>query len=293
MRNRFLRTMMAAVLGVGVTVGLAATGGLGASPAGAAPGAVTVGESLASSPRPGPGAESTDAVAPEAAPLPAGVKTRTWTVARYAAAWRRANGREMTDRERDALARGCIGVTTVNIERGNINPPLGLSFGTFDKARDVQTALNAVLAGASGRTDYADRVSGDPLLSTLDNVTGSLPGGDPAQWTAVVFSKRFHSGQDSGWTAEETERAFRPDARGQVDMTDYRYRAKPGYVNFDYGWYDPATGDWWHANHAEPDMEIYQSTLRYYSRPLLDFDRQVYSVTFAKKATPAWYSSTN
>ncbi|WP_412543487.1 hypothetical protein R8Z50_13690 [Longispora sp. K20-0274] len=282
MRNRLLRLTMAAVLGVGATVGLAATGAYAApvpAPAGYA--------------APDPGVAHTDAVAPEATPLPAGQKTRTWTIARYAAAWRKANGREMTDLERDALARGCIGVTTVNIERGNINPPLGLSFGTFDKARAVQDALNAVLADATGRPDYAAQVRRDPLLSTLDNVTSSLPAGDPSQWTAVVFSKRFFSGQDSSWTAEETDRAFRPDARGQVDMTGYHYRAKPGYVNFDYGWYDPATSSWWHANHSEPDMEIYQSTLKYYSRPLLDFDRQVYSVTFARKTVPAWYSSTN
>ncbi|GIG62013.1 hypothetical protein Lfu02_63850 [Longispora fulva] len=285
---------MAAVLGVGATVGLAATTGYAAPPTSAdRSGTPVAGLRVPSSLSAVRGAARFDAVAPEATPLPVGQKTRTWTIARYAAAWRTANGRAMTDRERDALARGCIGVTTVNIERGNINPPLGLSFGTFEKATAVRDALDAVLAGAAGRTDYAARVGADPLLSTLDNVTESLPAGDPDQWAAVVFSKRFHSGQDSTWTAAETDRAFRPDARGQVDMSAYHYRAKPGYVNFDYGWYDPATGSWWHANHAEPGMEIYQSTLKYYSRPLLDFDRQVYSVTFARKAAPAWRSSTN
>lgn len=53
-------------------------------------------------------------------------------------------------------------------------------------------------------------------------------------------------------------------------------------INFDYGWYDEESGSWLHANHAEPNMKVYQSTLEYYSRPLRNFDRQVFCVAFAR-----------
>ncbi|RZU53790.1 microbial transglutaminase [Krasilnikovia cinnamomea] len=220
---------------------------------------------------------------PLAPALPPGVSTRTWSVEDFVELFERKYGRPMTQDERNALARGCIGVTTVNLERGNINPPLGMSFGTFATSRDVQNAINDILATNPSRTQFVAAVAQHPLLSRIDNVTDSLPGGPTSQWTAVIFSKRFYSKQDPSWTDEQADQAFRPDpATGQVDMTDYRYRAKPGYVNFDYGWLDEGSGNWWHANHAEPGMKVYQSTLRHYSRPLLDFDRQVFSVTFGR-----------
>ena len=67
-------------------------------------------------------------------------------------------------------------------------------------------------------------------------------------------------------------------------------------INFDYGFYDPVTNNWWHANHCEQikdstgkvinpgcnfdpgSMEVYESTLGHYSRPLYDFDKQVFCV---------------
>ncbi|WP_412749985.1 hypothetical protein [Krasilnikovia sp. M28-CT-15] len=220
---------------------------------------------------------------PLAPALPPGVSTKTWSVDEFVALFERKYGRPMTTEERNALARGCIGVTTVNLERGNINPPLDMSFGTFATARNVQDAINDILATNPTRAQFVTAVAQDPLLSRIDNVTDSLPGGPTSQWTAVIFSKRFYSKQDPSWTDEQAEQAFRPDpATDQVDMTEYRYRAKPGYVNFDYGWLDDGTGNWWHANHAEPGMKVYQSTLRHYSRPLLDFDRQVFTVTFGR-----------
>jgi len=39
------------------------------------------------------------------------------------------------------------------------------------------------------------------------------------------------------------------------------------------------SNSWWHANHSEPGMKVYRSTLKHYSRPLLDFDSQIFSVT--------------
>ncbi|MBP2472513.1 hypothetical protein JOF53_001385 [Crossiella equi] len=236
-----------------------------------------------------PAPNSTAAVSivglPIAPPLRPGVPSKTWQVADYVKAWEKYHGRPMTQDERDNLARGCIGVTVVNLERQDVgNPPLGLSFGTFGKALEVQAALNAIIAERPSPAEYAARVRAHPLLGKLDNVQRALPSGlDASELTAAVFSKRFYSKQNPNWSEEYTEKMYRPNARGQVDMSTYRYAARPGYVNFDYGWYDENTRNWWHANHAEPGMKVYQSTFEYYSRDLLDFDRQVFTVAFAKK----------
>ncbi|GGH68768.1 hypothetical protein GCM10011318_09110 [Phaeocystidibacter marisrubri] len=70
-------------------------------------------------------------------------------------------------------------------------------------------------------------------------------------------------------------------------MTGYNYESKPGYFNFDYGWYDDrGAGTWWHANHMEPGMKVYTSSLRYYSRPLLDFNRQIFGVAISTMPKP-------
>ncbi|MFI9815571.1 hypothetical protein [Saccharothrix variisporea] len=227
----------------------------------------------------------TTAAKPIAPALPPGVSHLEWEVADYVAAWERQHGRAMTDEERATLARGCIGVTVVNLERDDVvNPPLGLSFDTFARARAAQAALNEVLASRPTPREYAALVRRHPLLSGLRDVVAAYPSWiDPAELTASVFSKRFWRKQDPSWTDEEAAAAFRSDpGTGQVDMSKYRYVARPGYVNFDYGWYDEDNGNWWHANHAEPGMVVYQSTKRFYSRPLLDFDAQVYSVAFAR-----------
>lgn len=60
--------------------------------------------------------------------------------------------------------------------------------------------------------------------------------------------------------------AYLPDENGMVDMTRYFPlcdKARPGHINFDYGWYEPGSGIW-HANHSEQvdkPMECYQSTV--------------------------------
>lgn len=114
---------------------------------------------------------------------------------------------------------------------------------------------------------------------------------DPTKWKAVVFSKRFFSRQEGTWEDKKQgdPTKFVPDENGQVDMTGYNYKGRANVrkgegnymINFDYGWWDPATDTWWHANHAEPGMTVYQSTLEYYSQPLVNFDRQTFVVAFA------------
>lgn len=226
------------------------------------------------------------ALPPLAPPLPRGVPSDTWTVAEYVAAWEAQHGRSMTSEELANLARGCIGVTVVNLERDDVvNPPLGLSFSTFEQARAVQAALNQIMATRPTPQQFATAVRQHPLLGKLRNVTRALPSWiDSGELTAAIFSKRFWTKQDPSWSDAYAKEVFRPNAStGQVDMSRYRYVARPGYVNFDYGWYDEQNRNWWHANHGEPGMEVYQSTLPYYSRPLMDFDAQVFTVAFARK----------
>lgn len=228
-------------------------------------------------------------------------RTRKFSRDEYIAMWEKKHGRRMTGEERHDLARGCIGVTALNLQGGGTaNPPLGLSFGSLDRARQVAAALTRILQATTSLDGLSPEViNAAPELANLKNVVESLPSvGTPDQYKGVVFSKRFYSNQAEKWhdRLEADEDAFQPDEEtGQVDMSGYQYRGRPNpkegegreFTNFDYAWYDEDTDSWFHANHAEmgPDapMEVYQSTLEHYSRPLQDFDRQVFSVAFARK----------
>ena len=178
-----------------------------------------------------------------------GTKTVSYKVEEYIKLWEIRNGRKMTPEEKDTLTRGCIGVTVINLgSNGLPNPPLDQCYSTFDQARHIAQAMNEAIrhSGVNGRK-------------------------------AVIFSKRFWSGGDPS--------SFQPDAVGHVDRAGYNYEGRPDpndptsrMINFDYGLYDEKTGKWWHANHAEPGMNVYESTLEYYSRPLLNFDRQIFCV---------------
>jgi hypothetical protein len=229
---------------------------------------------------------------PLALALAPGQDTKTFSRTEYEELWEKKNGRSITGDERDTLKRGCIGITALNLQGGNTDPPLGLSFSTFDKALQVADALNAILRAKPEVDKLPDEASKHPVLNGLKNVISSFPPDlDPKEYKAVVFSKRFFSNQSPSWNARKTAvpGAFQPDpTTGQVDMSGYKYKAKvkpdgaSSYTNFDYAWYDAQTDSWWHANHKEPGMKVYQSTLEHYSRPLLDFDRQVFSVAFAR-----------
>lgn len=221
-------------------------------------------------------------------------KTRVWPVADFIAIWEKLHGRTMTPDEKNDLSRGCIGITSLNLADGAPNPPLGLSFDSFEHARAVSRALNDILATAPTVTKYGEAVGLHPLLSQLTGVVSALPSSNPAEWRAVVFSKRFYANQNPDWNKRKKAdtRSFKPNPdTGQVDMSGYKYKGRPDpseglgaeMVNFDYGWYDEATNTWWHANHSEPGMKVYQSTLKHYSQPLLNFDRQVFTVALAKK----------
>lgn len=231
---------------------------------------------------------------PLAPALKPGESTRTHTPDDYIEAWERKHGRKITEEERALLAKGCIGITALNLQRGDVAPSLALSFSTLEKALAVRNALNRILQAKPAIDRLPDEVAAEPALLGLRNVLDSIPvDPDPTVWRAVIFSKRFYSNQAEAWEdrLDPDDKAFQPDEdTGQVDMSGYHYRGRPEpdegvgaeFTNFDYGWLDEDTGDWWHANHAEPGMEVYQSTLAHYSQPLADFDRQVFSVAFAR-----------
>ena len=78
-------------------------------------------------------------------------------------------------------------------------------------------------------------------------------------------------------------------------MTGYEYKAQPGYVNFDYGWWDDASHSFWHANHmqykdpvkrAKDPMKVYQSTKEHFIRGYKDFDRCIFGVALATNYDP-------
>lgn len=192
--------------------------------------------------------------------------------------------------ERTTLAAGSIGITALNLGRGGAPPPLELAFDTLERARRVQAALIAVLKHRP--TDVAAKVAADRTLRDLARVVAAIPADpDPARWRPAIFSVRFFSRQGGTWDqrTEGDPTRFVADPRGQIDLSGYAHAARadaaagPGalMLNFDYGWYDEATDSWFHANHGEPGMTIYQSRLAHFSRPLAAFDRQVFCVAFA------------
>ena len=230
---------------------------------------------------------------PDRVPDLGGAEHKEWSVDDFIAMWEKKHGRKMTDEEKQILAHGCIGITALNLGRGNHNPPLGLSFSSFEQARKVQAAVNDIVKAKPAADKLGEMIAANPQLADLKNVLAAMPADpDPTKWRAYVFSKRFFSRQTGTWDERKDgdPTKFQPDKNGQVDMTDDQnvgrsdVKKGPGnyMINFDYGWYDEESGSWLHANHADPDMKVYQSTLDYYSRPLRNFDRQVFCVAFAR-----------
>jgi hypothetical protein len=203
------------------------------------------------------------------APAPAEGETpgqqRKYSPDQYIAMWEKERGRTMTDAERKTLARGCIGIVALNTE--STNPPLDHAFATFDKAEELQKTWNQYIKDNAGK-DYG--------------------GGKLGDYHAYVFGKLFWSNQNPDREARKKpdEKAFRPDEKGRVDMDGYAYRDQPGYVNFDYAFWDEQTQSFWHANHCEPGMIVYQSTKEKFTKGYIDFDRVVFCVAIARAFNP-------
>jgi RHS repeat-associated protein len=176
--------------------------------------------------------------------------TKEWTVDAFIKKWEADHGTTMTTKQKETLARGCIGVTALELgdnlgPRGR--PPHTHSYSTLDRAQKE--------------------------AKRLEQDIKKNPDKYPKNARVIIWSTRF-------WTNDASK--FLPDKNGKVDMSSWDASARPadasgGYTNFDYGLLDKKTGKWWHANHKDPGMIIYESTLSHYSRTLKDFNRQVFS----------------
>lgn len=184
----------------------------------------------------------------------------------YIAMWEAEQGRKLTPEEKTTVERGCIGITALNLSGGG-NPPLDQCYSTFDKAKSEVDKENA-------RLDLMRQI---PIIGSAyqDHV-------------AVLFAKMFWSNQnpDPKKRKKADPKAFKPDKKGHVDMSNYHYLARPGFVNFDYAYWDDASQSFWHANHSEPGMIVYQSTREKFAKGYTDFDRVVYCVAIATNYDP-------
>lgn len=207
---------------------------------------------------------------PEGAEAPAHGETagqqRRYSVEQYIEMWEKEQGRKMTEREKTTLARGCIGITALNLSGGG-NPPLDHAYASFDGAHAAMKRMNEALDGLRSKPETAAQASGKH---------------------AVVFAKLFWSNQDPNpeKRKQADPKAYQPDENGRVDMSDYKYRAQPGYINFDYGFWDEASQCFWHANHSQPGMKVYQSTKEKFSAGYMDFDRIIFCVGIAENYDP-------
>lgn len=208
--------------------------------------------------------------------LPAGAETpehgedrgqqRRYSVQQYIEMWEKEQGRKMTDSEIKTIERGCIGITAMNLNGGG-NPPLDNSYATFEAAQEAQKKMSA----------YLDKMRAMPGV-----------GKNYQNKHAVLFAKMFWSNQSPN--AEDRKKpdnsAYKPDRDGKVDMSDYKYRSQPGYINFDYAFWDETSKSFWHANHSMPGMKVYQSTKDKFAAGYLDFDRVIYCVAIAQNYDP-------
>jgi Putative peptidoglycan binding domain len=194
---------------------------------------------------------------------------RRYSRPQYNAMWEAEQGRQITWAEHKTIKRGCIGISAHNI--GSQNPPMNEVYTTFAKAHSIVTARNGTL----------ERYPRNP-------------------W--VVFAVHFWSNQDPDRTARESPApfAFLPDADDKIDMTGYLGLARPGFVNFDFGFWDEVSGSIWHANHYEKGpsdpMQVFQSTMGKFAKRLVengetrygyrDFDREGWGVAQATNYDP-------
>jgi hypothetical protein len=199
---------------------------------------------------------------------------RRYSKPQYNAMWEAEQGHKLTPAEQTTIDLGCIGITINNLSGGaGPAPAMDEVYSTFAKAHQIVTQRNAGL----------ERYTTKP-------------------W--VLFGMHFWSNQDPDDTKREKPNptAFRPDATGKVDMTGYEFRERPGYTNFDYGFWDDVSQSHWHANHydAGPSdpMIVHQSTRAKFSHVFEeepwefrfgypDFDREVFGVARAKNYDPS------
>lgn len=232
-----------------------------------------------------------DQKAPDSEPKPAfgedEGKQRRFSPDQYVEMWEQEQGRKMSAGERETIDRGCIGITATNLNGGG--NPLGSAektYAKFEQAQKYMEDKNRVL-------DWWAKI---PLIGRL------VP---KARYQ--IFAKLFWSNQSPKWEdrLKPDEKAYLPDEEtGEIDMSDYEYRAQSkyeedddgdqvmsSYINFDYGFWDTNSQCFWHANHMEykdpvlrkkmGPMKVLQSTKDKFIAGYLDFDRIVFGVAKA------------
>lgn len=208
---------------------------------------------------------------------------RRYSREQYQQMWEEEQKKKLTDREKATIERGCIGLTANNIAGGGNPLDHALKvYGTFEQAHAFMAQKNKELKDMRANPETAR----------------SAPEGE-----YILFAKMFWSNQADGDNSKADDKAFRPDARtGEVNMTGYKYKAQPGYVNFDYGWWDDSSNSFWHANHMEykdPEkrktnpMKVYQSTKEKFIAGYIDFDRVVFGVALATNYDPGMAAITS
>ena len=204
---------------------------------------------------------------------------RRYSREQYEKMWEEEQGRKLQPHERETIERGCIGISANNIAGGG--NPLSSSeanFDDFDFAHGYMEMKNKELEGMRANPETAKHA--------------------PAGGQYVMFAKLFWSNQTDpdGENKAPDENAFKADPKThRMDMSGYKYQGQPGYVNFDYGFWDDHSSSFWHANHMEykdPEkrktnpMKVYQSTRDKFIAGYIDFDRIVFGVAFAKNYDP-------
>jgi hypothetical protein len=185
-----------------------------------------------------------------APPLPPSVETRTYSLSEYITLWEEAAGRRMTDGEKDRLAKGCIGITLLNLG-GNYS--LSECYDTFEQAKtraselEVQTRRRQFFFSkrfwSMGRAYTPDPSTGRVDMS---GYTGATPPGE------VNF--------DYGWYDEVNDTWWHANHCDPVI----------------------AGGTCADAYDATKRMKVYQSTLTHYSDPnYFEADVQVFCVAWS------------
>jgi len=196
---------------------------------------------------------------------------RKWAKTDFYKFWEAEQGRTLNATEKTTIDRGCIGITANNLNGGG-NPSLVEVYDNFLSAQEAARRHNVGLRPSDNRY--------------------------------VIFGMLFWSNQnpDASKRLNPIPGAFKGDrTTHKVDMTGYAYRAQPGKVNFDYGFWDPSVQSFWHANHMEmgpaDPMKVYQSTrdkfAHHFTMPdgsdrygYVDFDRAIYGVAVANNYDP-------
>ena len=199
---------------------------------------------------------------------------RRYSVDQYIEMWETEQGRRLTKAEKAQLARGCVGISSLNIWGAEGSPPLNYTYDTFEHAQDVVEKARA----------WLKEQQEDPATAE-----------EHKDLNVVMFAKLFWSNQHSepgnphvgGSDADPNAFLPDPDKGGWIDMSGYEYKGQPGYVNFDYGFWDESRESFWHANHSQPGMKVYQSTREKFEDGYIDFDRMVFGVAFARNYDPA------